>query len=153
MIAIEGRKRTSRGIDMTPLIDIVFQLLLFFMLTTSFIRVESLNVNLAGPSVTTKALPGETVTIDLEATGATVIDQKTVWENELQERLNALFARGRNPQILIRAEDAVDVQRLVDMMDAITLAGGKRLAIEKLRRPSPMQSFRETIKEVQDGGL
>jgi biopolymer transport protein ExbD len=140
MIAIEGRKRTSRGIDMTPLIDIVFQLLLFFMLTTSFIRVESLNVNLAGPSLTTKPARTPVTTIDLEATGATLINGRPVWEHELQDRLNVLFAKGKEAQVLIRAEDAVDVQRLVDMMDAVTIAGGTQLAVEKLKKaalPSP----------------
>lgn len=137
MIAIEGRKRTSRGIDMTPLIDIVFQLLLFFMLTTSFIRVESLNVNLAGPSVTTKPTRAPVTTIDLEATGATLINGRPVWEHELQDKLNVLFAKGKDAQVLIRAEDAVDVQRLVDMMDAVTVAGGTKLAVEKLKKAPP----------------
>jgi biopolymer transport protein ExbD len=147
MVVIEGRKRTSRGIDMTPLIDIVFQLLLFFMLTTSFVRVESLNVNLAGPSVSTKPVTNPVATIDLEATGATLINGKPVWEHELQDKLNVLFTRASSTQVLIRAEDAVEVQRLIDMMDAVTVAGGKQMAVEKLRRPSPMQNFSSGLKD------
>lgn len=148
MVAIAGRKRTSRGIDMTPLIDIVFQLLLFFMLTTSFVRVESLNVNLAGPSISTKPVAKATATIDLEATGATLINGKPVWEHELQDKLNLLMTRTPGMPVLIRAEDAVEVQRLVDMMDAIRVAGGKQMAVEKLRRPSPMQNFSRGLDDA-----
>lgn len=149
MVAIEGRKRTSRGIDMTPLIDIVFQLLLFFMLTTSFVRVESLNMNLAGPSVTTQPAGKPATVIDLEATGATLIDGKPVWEHEMQDRLRLLFSKASGRPVLIRAEEAVEVQRLVDMMDAITVAGGRQMAVETLRRASPMETFSQSLKELQ----
>jgi len=126
----ERQVRKTRQIPMVPLIDVMFFLLLFFMLSTSFVRTESIELRVPGggavqPSLTdTKILQ-----VYLTNDGYIYIGRKPVNEEQLTQTLSATVQRYPDVSILLLSGPQVNVQQLVRVMDNIYLAGGSNLSL------------------------
>lgn len=133
---IKGPGHVSRPIPLTPLVDVVFLLLMFFMLSTTFAKHGQLGMGQgsdataspAAVSAPADAAPG--VVLDI-AHGPTVrVNGSAVELSELVARLDALHQRGIESGIIRVRKDA-DVQDLVTVMElartsklqALTLSG------------------------------
>ena len=81
------RRNQSTVVDLTPLIDIVFQLLIFFLLTATFQESSSLDVDLARAKNQQKAAKSEAVIVSLNARGAFEVDQILVDPGALESYL------------------------------------------------------------------
>jgi biopolymer transport protein ExbD len=125
----ERSPRRSLNLPLTPLIDVVFILIIFFMLTTSFMRIESLELLL--PSAGKVASKKEVVHIFVKANGEIIFGQRTVEPEELSESLIRIFTKDANSPIMLLSADGVTMQQLVAVMDRVTMAGGKSLYIRK----------------------
>lgn len=113
------RRRQEPQINMAPLIDIVFLLLIFFIYTVNMNgQPLDINVDLPGSS-TAEAGPARTVAILLTKAGKTYLDGQAV---ELTS-LRTLLAAG--DQVIIYADRGVDLQRALLVMDEVRLAGIK----------------------------
>lgn len=119
-----GRRRGPRTlIGLTPLIDVVFILLIFFMLASNFRDWRAIGLDTPGRGGGRG--DGTTVVLLLAADGRTVLDGEAVGTEELGRRLVALAARDEPPPVVVRAEPGVALQRAVD---ALTAARGSGLA-------------------------
>jgi biopolymer transport protein ExbD len=135
MIAIERNERRTKPIPLTPLIDVVFLLIVFFMLSSSFVRIESLGVTLPDMEEQGQDVTKSKVTvIDLTRDGRVYVNSKRIWQTDLDGSLRVTFKKYPDRQILIRAAEGVTVQQLIDMMDSVALAGGKNVSVHKLVR-------------------
>jgi len=113
----KGRLELEHGlkqIDIAPLIDIVFQLLIFFMLTSSFIMQPGIKVNLP-KAVTSEVVKYENIEILVTAENVTYLNGKVVTMNELK----ALFKQvaKRNQTILIKSDRRASLGRVVEIWD------------------------------------
>lgn len=123
------RRRLS-DLNLTPLIDILFILIIFFMLTTSFMRVESMELIL--PSAAGKAADkNDVVRLFLHANGDMAVGQRKVDNDEFSETFARLLGPDGNTRIMLVTADGVTMQQLVSMMDRIYLAGGKSMFVRK----------------------
>jgi biopolymer transport protein ExbD len=127
-------ERTSRrkvlSLNLTPLIDVLFILIIFFMLTTSFMRIESLELVL--PSVSGKAATKqEVVQIFVYANGDLALGQRRLDPQELSESLARMIGKDPMTRIMLFSADGVSVQQLVNVMDKIYQIGGKSLFVRK----------------------
>jgi biopolymer transport protein ExbD len=127
-------ERTSRlkiaGLNLIPLIDVLFILIIFFMLTTSFMRIESMELVL--PSAAGKAAAKDDVVhLYIAANGDMALGQRKVDQDSLVESLSRMFERDPNTRIMLLTADGVTVQQLVTIMDRITMAGGRSLFVRK----------------------
>jgi biopolymer transport protein ExbD len=127
-------ERTSRRrlgeLNLTPLIDILFILIIFFMLTTSFMRVESMELVL--PSAAGKAVAkNDMVHLFLYANGDMAIGQRRLDQEELSESLARMFSNDPEAKVMMLTADGVTMQQLVGIMDKVYLAGGKSLFVRK----------------------
>ena len=127
---IEREARQTRSVPMTPLIDVVFLLLIFFMLSTSFVRTESLELALPQSKAqanadTTKQLLQVYVTKE----GFLFVGKKAVNEQHLVKNLKEMLLKTPDLNILLLGGEGVNVQQLVKVMDNIYLAGGKNLSV------------------------
>ncbi len=121
-------------IDLTPLIDVVFQLLIFFLLTTSFIRHKTIEVEL--PTADTAAIRVEpnmvlvvTVTRDGRvATGDKVLDIEQV-EDLFRQTREYAASRRTEPTVLLRADRAVPHGTVVRVMNRALRQHITRIAI------------------------
>jgi biopolymer transport protein ExbD len=113
----KGRMELEHGlkqIDIAPLIDIVFQLLIFFMLTSSFIMQPGIKVNLP-KAVTSEVVKQENLEILISSESVTYIDGKIVNTQELKGLLKQ--AAKRNQTILIKADKRAPLGRVVEIWD------------------------------------
>lgn len=125
----EGRKRMSMALDMAPLIDVVFLLLIFFMLTSTMTAPEALD--LALPSSSSSAPQEDAQTqISLNKSGLIIFRENEVSLEELRSSLSELFSRDSEGAILIRTDKQVSIQRVIEVMDQVRLAGGTKLDIQ-----------------------
>ena len=126
-------RRAKRQVNLTPLIDVVFLLIVFFMLSTSFVMSESLELVL--PSVAqreeAKSKPKEDVMrLLVQPDGAVVYNDEYFSLNEMDTMLNIVLSQHPEQGILILSTDGTNVQQIIAVMDMINLAGGKRVRID-----------------------
>ncbi len=126
-----SNKKAVSGLLLTPLIDIVFILIIFFMLTTSFMRVESLELIL--PSKGGKAAQKQDVIkFMIYDNGEAQLSGKILKANEINASLRELFSKDENARIMILTGDNVSMQQLVSAMDQIYAAGGQSIFVRKM---------------------
>lgn len=103
-----------RQIDIAPLIDMIFQLLIFFMLTSSFVIQPGIKVNLP-KAVTSEVVKSENVELVVSGENVTYFNGKVVTLAELKKLLNQV---SRNKQsILIKADRRASLGRVVEIWD------------------------------------
>lgn len=118
------RKRTP--ISLTPLIDVVFILIVFFMLASSFFDWRSIRLDppaKAGGGGMTGALLVEIRRDGLRLSGAAVTPK------ELGERVGAAVARDPDQRVLVRPGDGVSVQEVVAVVDRLAAQGVEKLSL------------------------
>jgi len=125
----ERSRRRNLNLPLTPLIDVVFILIIFFMLTTSFMRIESLELLL--PSAGKVSSKKEVTHIFIQANGEILFGQRAVEPDELSESLNRIFEKDAASPVMVLSADGVTMQQLVAVMDRVTMAGGKSLYVRK----------------------
>lgn len=132
MIEFARTRKRMRELQLTAMIDVVFILIIFFMLTTHFARVESMELLLpsAGGGKAAEAKDVARIIIHNDATIS--FGQRKVDEDELARTLQALFTENPNHRIVVFSDDKVSMQKLVSIMDMVTGAGGKSLYVRPL---------------------
>lgn len=126
---IERDERRSRSVPMTPLIDVVFLLLIFFMLSTSFIRTESLELVVPNAGGAASQNEGKILQVFVTNDGYMYLGRKPVNEEQFVTVLRNTVAQFPDVSILLLSGPDVNVQQLVKMMDRINLAGGKNVSV------------------------
>ncbi len=120
---IAGPTRLSRRISLTPLIDVVFLLLIFFMLASTFAQFRKIEFNTgqAGPAAQPIA-PG-TAVVMLHADGTISLDGTRISLDDLVAKLET-----RKPPVLIRLEKTVATQRVATqrLVDVLVRVKGAR---------------------------
>lgn len=113
----KGRMELEHGlkqIDIAPLIDIVFQLLIFFMLTSSFIMQPGIKVNLP-KAVTSEIVKSENIDIMITSENVVYLNGRVVNMQELKAVLK--IAGKKDQTILIKADKHASLGRIVEVWD------------------------------------
>lgn len=131
MVEFSRTPRPVRQIQLTSLIDVTFLLLKFFILTSSFAVIESLDVSLPASASSVSASEANTARIDLMANGMVLINHKKASEMQIGSRIAELLKKDPKRKLLIRCDERAVVQQLVDIMDVIHLAGGQNVSVIK----------------------
>ena len=123
------RKRQSeRRMDITPLIDCVFQLLIFFMVTTVFTTPETLQVDLPKAAESDKA-PEKDLNILISEKGEMELNGELVTLDNLENALRQQKALYNSRVLIIKADEKALHGMVVDVMDAAKTVGIDELAI------------------------
>lgn len=120
------RRRAGAAIELTPLIDITFQLLIFFLLTATFQDDSSLDVELERAKNEQKSREQAAVTVALSEDGRYEVDGVIVDERELVMRLCKSVEEGKE-SLHIRADRESRHGRVVRLMDAAKGCGMKKM--------------------------
>lgn len=124
----EGRRKNSQGLNLTPLIDVVFLLLVFFMLTSHFVREEM--IPLALPIADTgQSLTGDTLQVVLDNQGRILIGQETIAPDALEGRLRQELQQRADKSLQLRGDKAAALGRTVEVLDAARKAGAEGIEI------------------------
>ena len=103
-----------RPIDIAPLIDMVFQLLIFFMLTSSFIMQPGIKVNLP-KAVTSEVLKHENIEVAISSENVIYVNNKVITTQELKTLLKQVAQT--KGSILIKADRRASLGRIVEVWD------------------------------------
>ena len=123
------RNLTSQTeIQMTPLIDMMFILLIFFVVTTSFISGTGLNIERPQSSTKDK-LPRENITIEIDANGRIYVENQRVGLLSLKPFLQRKLRIKPEPAVVIAADKSNSVEKIVSIMDEIRSAGINEVAL------------------------
>ncbi|MDF1588396.1 MAG: biopolymer transporter ExbD [Gammaproteobacteria bacterium] len=119
-------------VNLTPMIDVVFLLLLFFMVSTSFIRESSLKVDL--PEATGEALVEQESPIDIviNTDGTFTINDVVLTKptkEQLSTELRKTVGDNPDPHIIISADAGSEYQYIVTAMDTAQALGYTRLTL------------------------
>jgi biopolymer transport protein ExbD len=134
---LRRRERRRARIEIIPMIDVVFFLLIFFMMASLSMTVyRGLPVNLPRASTGTTP-PAETAAITVTGDGQAYLDRQPVTRSVLGERLRGLVGANPAVAVVITADEAVAHGRVVDVLDAARTAGVTRMAIAIRPEPAP----------------
>jgi biopolymer transport protein ExbD len=126
---LRRRERRRARIEIIPMIDVVFFLLVFFMMASLSMTVyRGLPVNLPRAATGTTP-PAETAAITVAQDGQAYLDREPVTRAALGERLRRLVGANPSVAIIITADEAVAHGRVVDVLDEVRGAGVTRMAI------------------------
>jgi len=118
----------EQGIDMTPMLDIVFIMLIFFIVTTSFVRESGIEVNKPQAS-TAKSKKKVNIIIGIKTTGEIWIDKHPVDIRAVRTTVERLHADTPEGTVIITADKKAQTGILVSVMDQVKLAGIDKISI------------------------
>lgn len=113
---------------LTALIDIVFLLLIYFLLTTNFLVEEGIKVKLPEARASS-AQVSDNITIVIDAAGHSYIDGQQILVKELFDTLKNLLREGKDRLVIVRADRTVVLDKAVKVMDIAKAAGAERLSL------------------------
>ncbi|HEU4463732.1 MAG TPA: biopolymer transporter ExbD [Gemmatimonadota bacterium] len=132
-----GGGRRKALINITSLIDVVFLLLLFFVVTSTFLERPGLDLTLPAASPTEVARRDE-VTVELDADGATWLDGARLQAADLESEIERALAAAGTERVVLEADERVPHGRVVEAMDAARRAGATGLVVATRPREEPV---------------
>ena len=128
------RNITSQAeIQMTPLIDMMFILLIFFVVTTSFISGTGLNIQ-RPQSSSSDSLPRENITIEMDANGRIYIENQRIGLLSVKSFLQRKLRVKPKLAIVLAADKTTSLDKIVSVMDEIRAAGIKEVALATTKK-------------------
>lgn len=121
-------KPAEGAIDLTPCIDMTFILLIFFMVSTTFVK--DMKVDIDRPGATSNAVASTKASrVYIDKQGQTYIDGEPVQIWTLQSRLRDQLKQTTGKSVLIVTDEIVPSGRLVEVVDQARLAGAEDIGV------------------------
>jgi biopolymer transport protein TolR len=118
---------TIREINMTPLIDLTFLLLIVFMITVPLMEY---GVNVSPPELNAVPLPeNDSIYVNLNKSGQVVLSKQTLQSDELTLKLKALLKNRGKINVLLRADGSRPYSEVMNTIKAIKAAGVKDISL------------------------
>ena len=112
---IRGRNKVTPEFNMSSMTVIVFLLLIFFMLASTLVTTNAIDILL--PKASGKTENKKSVAVSIKKDLTYFIDQKQVKTNQLEANLIKILQQEKTPTIVLRAEKSVPVENVVKVMD------------------------------------
>ncbi len=120
----------KKRINMTSLVDVVFLLLIFFMLTTSFINQRGINLAIPDKSGVKSSWQGA-ILIRPDKNGMVRMNTFKLEISELADELSPMLAASENKKVIVQPYKDVDLQTLVTVLDEIRFSGATAISLIK----------------------
>jgi len=133
------RAREELELNLTPLIDVVFLLLIFFMVSTTFQKESAISLQLPKSSEDPVEVPAEQLEVVVNAAGKFFINDTELVNTDIETLRQALFdltSGQRDIPITIRADAQTPHQAVVTAMDAAAQLGLSRMSIATSHSPN-----------------
>jgi len=112
---LRGRNKISAEFSMSSMTDIVFLLLVFFLLTSPATTPDALDLIL--PKAKGKSTHMQNASVSITKNGAFYVNKERVSEYSIEKELKSALAGQENPTIILRAEKGVPIEDAVLVMD------------------------------------
>ena len=114
-MALKSRNKVSPNFNMSSMTDIVFLLLIFFMLTSTLVSPNALKLLL--PNSKSKTLEKQTISVSINKDLDFYINENQVIEINLENELKQVLSQQKEPAIILHADKTVDIEHVVKVMD------------------------------------
>jgi len=112
---LRGRNKVSPEFNMSSMTDIVFLLLIFFMLTSTMVTTNALDLVL--PKAQGKTDSTKSISVSINKDLEFFIDKDPIAEADLEAKLLSLFSNKEDKAIILRAEEGVPIEKAVNVLD------------------------------------
>jgi biopolymer transport protein ExbD len=112
---IKGRNKVSPEFNMSSMTDIVFLLLIFFMITSTMVTTNALNLVL--PKAKGKTDSNKATSVSINKNLKFFIDKTPVDEANLETQLLAIYGNKAEKKLVLRAEEGVPIEKVVKILD------------------------------------
>ena len=114
-MGLRSRNKVNANFNMSSMTDIVFLLLIFFMLTSTLVSPNALKLLL--PNSKAKTLEKQTISISITKDINFYINDKAVTENTIEKELKILINKEEEPAIILHTDKSVAIEHVVKVMD------------------------------------
>lgn len=133
-----NKPRKYHSMDLTPLIDVVFLLLIFFMVATNFSKFSSMDIKVPKSNVENKNTTIETIevllnsnkTLNIRITTNGFVENQEVVENNLNQKINDLLKASNNKNIILIADEVLDYGYIIKVMSILKEAGVEGISLK-----------------------
>ena len=125
----EGRKKINPQLNIAPLIDMVFLLLIFFMLSSNFVDQPGIKITLP-TALTAKVQPTkEDIVIFISRDNKLYLNKQELSVEDLPDGLKGVVESSKNKSVIIKADETIDLGLAVQVMDIAKKAGATGLIV------------------------
>ncbi|MFT7126610.1 MAG: biopolymer transport protein ExbD [Pseudoalteromonas tetraodonis] len=123
-----NRQEEEAAIDLTPMLDVVFIMLIFFIVTASFVKESGIDVN-KPDAPTAEKQDRANILIAISAKGEIWIDRRRVDIRAVRANIERLHAENPQGSVVIQADKKSQTEKLIAVMDAARAAGVYNVSI------------------------
>lgn len=116
-MAIRSRNKLDTSFNTASMSDLVFLLLIFFMLTSTLIAPNAIKLLL--PSSTSKTMAKQTITVYINESFQYFVDEDEVTPETLQAAIQGKLVGQKDASVVLRADQSVSLQYVVSVIDAV----------------------------------
>ena len=116
-MAIKSRNKRKIDFNSSSMSDLVFLLLIFFMLTSTLVAPNAIKLLL--PSSSIKTMSKQTITVYVDDNNQYYIEDRAINEDDLQTEIKVALAGQLEGTVVIRSDKSVAVQYIVNIIDAV----------------------------------
>lgn len=129
---LRSKKKTDFMVDMTPLVDVVFLMLIFFMISTSFTVSNSLKLDLPNSKATQQSQEAKEVVISVDENGRLFVQDEAVDDGDLRRRILNISKGDPTMRVVLRADANARHKRVVYVLDTVRELGMGKIGIATL---------------------
>ena len=116
-MAIKSRNKVEPAFNSSSMSDLVFLLLIFFMLTSTLVAPNAIKLML--PSSNSKTMAKQTVTVYVNEQYQYFVDETPTDETQLMDLINSKIGNDSQATVVLRSDKSVPVQYIVNVIDAV----------------------------------
>jgi len=128
-VNLRRKKRMDYMVDITPLVDVVFLMLIFFMVSTTFSVSSSLKLDLPSSHAKTQPKEDKQVTISINANGSLYVQDELVSDADLRKRILNVSKGNPKVRVVLRADAETRHKRVVYVLDTLRQLGMSKVGI------------------------
>lgn len=118
-MGLKKRSKVSATFNMSSLTDIIFLLLIFFMLTSSLVTPNALNIQLPGKKSNKTSTNTKSNIIAIRSDGTYYMNNKKINLEGINRQFKTLKQRSKNPSVVIRTSERATIDYVVAVMDLV----------------------------------
>ena len=144
----EGAKRIRMHLDIAPLIDIVFLLLIFFMLTANFIMQPAIKIKLPAAKTARTCEEGEIIVLITED-NRIFLNESELAVGELKNALKDKMEKMEKRTVILKADEKINLGLAVNVMDIARDAGADTLAVSTAISEKFYKDHTDSVLEIR----
>ena len=130
-----ARSEEEAEINITPMLDIVFIMLIFFIVTTSFVKEVGLELNRPSNAPQEEKKISEVIAVRIEATGQIQVNNRPVDIRAVRANIEGeLAVKGQSTPVVVIADRAADSGLMVRVIDQARMGGAAQVSIAAMAR-------------------